>query len=91
MIADIPDELILQGLEILRSAFGPQRCVAEMYDYNSRGRFRIFDAEDRPLLRMDKVEKFVLADRRHLAQTIEAARRRLERNGVALNPWTMPE
>ena len=79
-----------EGLVVLRSAFEPLRCVAELYDYSSKARFRVFSESDEALLRMENIELHVLSDRRLLRETIEAARSNLTKRGVALRSWFMP-
>lgn len=80
-----------EGLSILQSAFAPLRCVAELYDYQSKARFRVFGTSDEPLLRMEAIELFVLGDRRLLSEIIEGARSRLVKRGIALRVWLMPQ
>ena len=86
----IPEEAVARGLIVLRSAFEPLRCVAELHDYDNEARFRIFDTADRALLKMEKIKPFAIADRRLLAEIIEAARTRLESDGIVLKAWKMP-
>ena len=84
------DEVNTKGLDVLRSAFEPLRCVAEMYDYNSKARFRVYGQQDEPLLRMEKIEPYILGDRRLLSEIIEATRHKLVNRGIALRAWSMP-
>lgn len=49
---------MLADLEIkekVEKAFPPYRCVAEVWDYSTKLRFRIFDADDRVLKSVEKV------------------------------------
>jgi hypothetical protein len=87
-------EITSRGFRVLRSAFEPLRCVAELYDCEEsnkrKARFRVFNQSDEALLRMEGIEPFVLRDRRLLSEIIEAARNKLVGRGVALRAWSMP-
>lgn len=41
-----------QAAEILRGAFKPLHCGVEGFDYGQKVKFRVFDANDAPLLSM---------------------------------------
>lgn len=78
------------ALALLREAFAPLRCVAELYDYNSKIRFRVFGQFDEPLLRVEKLSPHEVEDVASLANLIATARSRLTENGIALRVWSMP-
>ena len=44
-----------QICSIVQAAFLPHRCVAEIWDYSTKLRFRVFDENDHPLLTMEEV------------------------------------
>ena len=41
--------------KFMQVAFLPMRCVAEVWDYEHKLRFRVFDDQDKPVITMDKV------------------------------------
>jgi hypothetical protein len=52
------DELVAK----IQTAFRPFRCVAEVWDYDQKIRFRIFDADDQTLLTMPSLVLRELVD-----------------------------
>ncbi|MGK2871228.1 MAG: hypothetical protein ACSLFL_03115 [Alphaproteobacteria bacterium] len=41
--------------KFVQTAFLPRRCVAEIWDYEHKLRFRVFDEQDKPVVTMEKV------------------------------------
>lgn len=39
----------------IQVAFSPYRCVAEVWDYGQKLRFRVFNSTDEPLITMEEV------------------------------------
>lgn len=74
---------------IIASAFAPLRCVAEPWDYDHRVRFRVFDAQDQPLLTVEDLVKSQFANQAKLREAIVAARENLAQRGVKLDEWTL--
>jgi hypothetical protein len=79
-----------QAKEIIRNAFQPLRCGVEDFDYEQKVKFRIFDEKDQPVLRMDDVKASIVCDSAKLKELLFEVRERLERKGLALNPWQFP-
>lgn len=79
------------AVQVLLQAFAPLRCAAETFDYDRFVRFRVFDANDEPLLRMDKLTPTDYGSGRSLETIINHARSRLVHRGLALAPWQMPD
>ena len=79
------------AVSILSSAFRPLRCAAESVDYAEFVRFRIFDENDEPILRMEKLTAAQYGNRTALKQIIEHARESLKKKEVVLDPWQMPD
>lgn len=44
-----------QIVEYVERAFSPYRCVAEIWDYDAKLRFRIFDGSDKALKSVERV------------------------------------
>ena len=76
--------------QILSQAFVPLRCGAEAFDYDHCVRFRVFDANDEPLLRMEKLIRTDFGSVVALGSIISHARSNLADRGFALAPWQMP-
>lgn len=41
--------------EIIQQAFKPLRCVAEIWDYGEKIRFRVYRPDDRPLIQYSEL------------------------------------
>ncbi|WP_424193209.1 hypothetical protein ACMYR3_16470 [Ampullimonas aquatilis] len=76
-------------VEIINSAFAPLRCVAELWDYGFRIRFRVFD-KDEPLLNVDEILKPQFSDHSRLCFIINEARSNLTSRGFNLTEWQFP-
>ena len=77
------------AVDIISNAFSPLHCGAEMFDYRYI-RFRIFDANDEGILRMERVTPDDYGFPKSLQSIIEHARSNLIRLGHSLNGWHMP-
>jgi len=76
--------------EIISCAFAPLHCGAEAFDYHRFVRFRVFDKNGEPLLRMEKLTGLDYGTPESLRLIIDHARSSLTRRGYALDPWEMP-
>ena len=74
----------------IESAFKPLECVVEVFDYEHRIRFRVFDPDDKPLLTMREALVGRLCDPGGLKTVVAACRSRVERKGYDLKPWKVP-
>lgn len=79
-----------QAAQIISTAFAPLRCGAEAFDYDMFVRFRVFDKNDDPLLRMEKLTAMDYGTRKHLQLIIDHARSSLVERGFQLRHWVMP-
>ncbi|KAF1719822.1 hypothetical protein [Pseudoxanthomonas wuyuanensis] len=87
----MPKDLSAQeAAGIIESAFVPLRCVAEPWDNDYRIRFRIFDSNDKPMLRMDAVLRPTFQDAKSLEFLLNQVRGRVARKGIELAPWSLP-
>ena len=77
-----------EASEKISKAFAPLRCVAEPWDYRSKVRFRVFDANDEPLVSMEDLTKAQATDPRRLESAIAHARSNLTLRGYSLAPWS---
>jgi len=76
--------------QILSQAFAPLRCGADAFDYDHCVRFRVFGANDQPLLSMEKLVRSDFGSVLALGAIIDRARSKLVDRGFALAPWQMP-
>ena len=74
---------------IVEQAFRPLRCVAEIWDYEQKLRFRVFDSNDVGVLRMDSAVLRDLRDAQNLRNVLSGARETIEEKGFRLDPWTL--
>ncbi len=67
-------------------AFRPLRCVAEIWDYDKKLRFLVFDTKDEGILRIPDLVLRALRDRSNLRSVLLSARAVLEEKGFQLEP-----
>ena len=72
---------------IVETAFNPLRCVAEIWDFDQKLRFRVFDPKDEVVLTFPNEVLRHLRDGDALRNVILAARARIEEKGFLLEPW----
>jgi hypothetical protein len=75
----------------VRTAFAPLDCGVEVFDYDQKLRFRVFDAEGKALLRVSEVLMRRAREPNGLSYIIESARDRLEHRGYKLKLWRSPK
>jgi hypothetical protein len=86
MTDSLQDEEIRAAAE---RAFRPLRCVAEIWDYDAKIRFKVFDANDRGILEAPSLVLRELRDKSNLRSVLSAARAAVEEKGFRLEPWTL--
>ena len=74
-----------EAVRTLEKSFTPLRCVAEVWDYGERIRFRVFDAEDEPLLTVEELGRKHFSKPAELQAVISIARARLTELGNVLD------
>lgn len=79
MATSLSDDEIRMAVE---AAFRPLRCVAEVWDYNQKLRFRVFDPSDRGVLTVPSLVLRELRDKSNLISVLSAARSTVEEKGV---------
>jgi hypothetical protein len=80
-------ESVVRSIE---AAFKPLRCVVEVFDYEHRIRFRVFDNDDNPVLTVGEALVRRACDPGGLKTIVSECRDRLERKGFKLEPWAVP-
>ena len=80
------NEEIRRAVEL---AFKPLRCVAEVWDYEEKLRFRVFDQQDRGIVVMPDLVLRNLRDESQLRDVLSAAREVVEEKGFRLDPWEL--
>ncbi len=73
-------------VKVIRNAFSPLDCGVEVFDYEQKLRFRVFDPDGKPILRMSEMLMRRARDR----FAINDARSRVEVKGFNLKPWKAP-
>ena len=74
-------------IQIIESAFGPLRCVAEQWDYGKRIRFRVFNTANEPLITQPDLLWRELSDATRLEFVVEYCRDQVSKLGFILDPW----
>jgi hypothetical protein len=75
---------------IIEGAFNPLRCVAEVWDYGKKFRFRVFGPDDKPLIRFEKLNMRDARSDSNLSLILAGVRDRIEENGHRLDTWKFP-
>lgn len=72
---------------ILGEAFKPLLCVAEVTDYSAKVGFRIYDTNDKPLIKYGPVPISNLLSGPTLEMIIYELRQKIVVRGIELDPW----
>jgi len=65
---------MLKNEEIIakvENAFSPLRCVAEIWDYDSKLRFKVFDENDNGIIEMPKAVLSNMRDKKELESLLQ--------------------
>lgn len=81
------DADIARIMRAIESGFEPFRCVVEIFDYDKKLRFRVFDQNDHTLLTFPSEPICSLLDKSALNALILAGRSKIERSGQRLGEW----
>jgi len=74
---------------IVDAAFKPLRCVAEVWDYDQKLRFKVFDERDRGIVEVPRLVLRNLQDDSQLRDVLTEARRWVIEKGFRLDPWEL--
>gem|GEM_PF-2040712 len=74
---------------IVETAFKPLRCVAEVWDYDQKLRFRVFDEKDRGIVRLPSLVLRNLRDESQLRDVLSVVRERVQERGFHLDRWEL--
>jgi hypothetical protein len=77
-------------VESIQNAFRPLRCGIEIFDFERKLRFRVFDVDGRPVLNMSKMLTRRARDPTGLRLVVMEARAHVESKGFKLEPWAPP-
>ena len=75
---------------IVEGAFRPLRCAAEIWDYEKKLKFRVFDRNDQPVVTFPEELMVPLQSDTHLAALLTQARERVQTKGHSLDDWKLP-
>ncbi|MGB5196444.1 MAG: DUF1652 domain-containing protein [Candidatus Deferrimicrobium sp.] len=74
---------------IVEAAFRPLRCVAEVRDYSSKLRFKVFDDKDRGIVEVTDLVLRNLRDESQLRNVLVGVRQRVVEKGFRVDPWKL--
>lgn len=70
----------------VENAFKPLRCVAEVWDYGAKLRFRVYSPSGEAILKMDSALERDFRDRARLAKILDDTRMLIVEKGFTLEP-----
>lgn len=69
----------------VEGAFSPLQCVAEIWDYNQKLRFKVFDAKGDVVFEMAEIILREIRKKNNLASILSSARKIVEKKGFMLD------
>jgi len=81
MLSDEQIEIIKQRLE---GSFNPLRCVADVWDYKQKLRFKVFDETDRAIIEVPEIVLRDVAEENRLGDLVEQVRAQVQARGFVL-------
>jgi hypothetical protein len=81
----LTDQDITKITARVESAFAPLRCVAEVWDYKEKLRFKIFDDEDNGIIEVPQIALRDVSDERHLDTMLQKTRGLVHAKGFVLS------
>jgi hypothetical protein len=74
---------------IVEGAFKPLRCVAEVWDYQFKLRFKVFDENKKGIIQVPDLSLRGLREESQLRDVVLQARRAVMEKGFDLDPWEL--
>ena len=74
---------------IVEAALRPLRCIAEVWDYDYRLRFKVFDDKDRGIVEVSDLVLRNLRDEAQLRDVLAGVRQRVLEKGYRVDPWEL--
>lgn len=71
---------------IVEAAFRPLRCIAEVWGYDSKLRFKVFDDKDRGIVEVSAFVLRNLRDEAQLRDVLAGVRQRVVEKGYRVDP-----
>lgn len=75
--------------QIVENAFLPFQCVAEIWDYKKKLKFKVFDSNGNGVIEAPSLILRDIRDKNSLQTCIESYRDCIKQNGLKLNPWSI--
>ena len=72
---------------MVEGAFRPLRCVAEIWDYDDKLRFKVFDENNNSIIERPLLVLRELADEKTLSEFLRLIRTQVEEKGFTLESW----
>lgn len=69
------------AIKEIEAAFKPLKCVVEVFDHEQKIRWRVFDADGKPLLTMETARIWEVRNSNLLGPIVSACRTKLEQQG----------
>ena len=80
------------ALDIVRRAFFPLHCGAEIYDYEEKMRINVVDEANESLLKLTDIAKDEFTDSDRLGALLHRLREDLSHHSdIQFEPWQMPD
>ena len=73
----------------VEQAFRPLRCVVEVWDYDQKLRFKVFDANDRGVIEVPSLVLRLVREKNNLKSVLSSARTEVEEKGFRLEPLVL--
>lgn len=67
--------------KMVEGAFAPLRCVAEIWDYNTKLRFKVFDQKDKGIIVAPKIVLKDIREEKRLRELLNQAREHVQQKG----------
>ena len=74
---------------IVESAFRPLRCIAEVWDYDQKLRFKVFGPDDKGIIKVPELVLRKVRKKSELYASISLLRERVEGKGFDLLAWSL--
>ncbi len=73
--------------KMVEGAFIPLRCVAEIWDYGAKLRFKVFDQKGEGVIVMPEAILKNIRGEKQLRELLSQARERVQQKGFLLKQW----
>lgn len=75
--------------QIIEDAFKPLYCGVDVFDFDAKVRFKVFDSNMTSIFACPGLMLSALHDDNNLRAVLEQARESIAQQGFALDPWSL--